>query len=564
MALLSPSSETAVGVVVSSRSYPCVRAVADAALLFSQCNFMGAATVVPFGTHLRVADAAPCASCVGQLRRARVRSALLPPGSEIAFWEMTHVEGGNTTLNETAHCTTAVGHFGSIELRRVPLPPCGELDATVQAEEKKGCPVRPVTFVNMLWQHVMVVATGREKLQRSLAIGQAARLQLCRGTEYFVATSTDHRLKLRGSLGMADQTDIVIASECNDPTPVSPVSYAVDAGVGRFSIDVGTPGPHTSKGGNQDVNVAVELGMLWKPLQLKANLQRVVTCPLCHGKGGDASSLVTCPTCNKTGLVERHDTLARSELLCPAGASRQGGGGRVCEVEQVRRVTCPRCEGHGTIVKHGHGCARCGGTRTVPTTQPVDVSFEAGASEHATFVVPGMGSEKPFTTPGDIVFRLRITPHDNFTRAGQDIANRQNISLPEALAGFSREIKLPNGTVLDVGQSGITQPNFNYTFSGFGLPYPKEDDAEFGAADADEHEAPDTPTRYGDLLVEYFIQYPENLTRTRRKRVRNVFDGLLDNEVEIDELFGVDAEAVLDNDDEEAPQATATDDGVEL
>ncbi|KAJ1524469.1 hypothetical protein ONE63_010965 [Megalurothrips usitatus] len=101
--------------------------------------------------------------------------------------------------------------------------------------------------------------------------------------------------------------------------------------------------------------------------------------------------------------------------------------------------------------------------------------------------------------PADIVFIIRDKPHPLFKREGSDIRYTAKISLKEALCGIRIEVPTLTGEKIPVNLSHeIIKPTTVKRIQGYGLPFPKE------------------PTRKGDLLVSFDIQFPDNLSQSAK------------------------------------------------
>ena len=118
---------------------------------------------------------------------------------------------------------------------------------------------------------------------------------------------------------------------------------------------------------------------------------------------GDAK---TCETCNGQGAV--------MEL-------RQLGPGMITQMQR----TCSACEGQGTICK------------LKTERQVVEVHIEKGMIHNQKITFRGMADEMPNRETGDILFIVQEKDHHLFKRKGADLLLIKDISLNQALTGFS-------------------------------------------------------------------------------------------------------------------------------
>lgn len=103
--------------------------------------------------------------------------------------------------------------------------------------------------------------------------------------------------------------------------------------------------------------------------------------------------------------------------------------------------------------------------------------------------------------PADIVFIIRDKPHPFFKREGSDIRYTAHIPLKKALCGCT--VKVPTlvpgvEKTLDF-RNEVIKPNTVIRLQGLGLPLPKE------------------PSRKGNLIVNFDIQFPETLSTSAKE-----------------------------------------------
>merc|ERR1719282_1168349 len=109
------------------------------------------------------------------------------------------------------------------------------------------------------------------------------------------------------------------------------------------------------------------------------------------------------------------------------------------------------------------------------------------------------GDQAPNKIPADIVFIIRDKPHLHFKREGPDLRHVCKISLKQALCGTLVEIPTLNGDKIPIDLSKeVISPSTTKRISGYGLPLPKE------------------PTRRGDILVSFDIQFPDRLSQNTK------------------------------------------------
>ena len=108
------------------------------------------------------------------------------------------------------------------------------------------------------------------------------------------------------------------------------------------------------------------------------------------------------------------------------------GQGAVMEMRQI---------GPGMITQTQRPCSACSGqgynAKTKSERQVIEVHVEKGAHNGQKVTFKGMADEVPGREPGDVNFVIQEKEHDLFKRKGADLLIMQDISLNQALTGFS-------------------------------------------------------------------------------------------------------------------------------
>ena len=136
----------------------------------------------------------------------------------------------------------------------------------------------------------------------------------------------------------------------------------------------------------------------------------------------------------------------------------------------------------------------------------LQINVKPGWKAGTKITFPKEGDQIPGKVPADIVFIIRDKPHSTFKREGSDLKYTAKITLKEALCG-SGHLKVPTltGEVVPVSiQNEVIKPNTVKRLQGRGLPYPKE------------------PTKRGDLIVNFDIIFPDNLSKSTREILMDV------------------------------------------
>ncbi|KAF9945906.1 hypothetical protein BGZ70_003498 [Mortierella alpina] len=147
---------------------------------------------------------------------------------------------------------------------------------------------------------------------------------------------------------------------------------------------------------------------------------------------------------------------------------------------------------------------RDGGSRTTDKILTIDVKPGWKAGTKIRF--PREGDEYENGAIQDIVFTVEEKPHPVFIRRGDDLIMHQELTLLEALTGFSKTVKTLDGKTLPVSASGsrVTQPGQEEKFPGEGMPISKK------------------PGQKGDLIVKFDVKLPAQLTATQKDELKKL------------------------------------------
>lgn len=205
----------------------------------------------------------------------------------------------------------------------------------------------------------------------------------------------------------------------------------------------------------------------------KMRVSRDVICKPCNGKGGSPGFEESCGTCGGRGY--------RNML-------RQIGPGMMQQVQ----MPCDSCSGKGKKVNKSLMCKSCRGEKVVSTSKVIEVHIEKGMKNEGKIVFSGMADDKPGYEAGDLIFFIQIEEHKVFERKGADLRIKLDLTLSEALCGFSIPIKHMDGrTILINSKKGeVIKPNTLKAVSDEGMPLESN------------------PTQHGRLFVSFNIVFP--------------------------------------------------------
>jgi molecular chaperone DnaJ len=189
----------------------------------------------------------------------------------------------------------------------------------------------------------------------------------------------------------------------------------------------GRPRSRRERGQDALVRVTLELGDVVFGTHRDLEVDTAVLCETCQGSCCQpGTSEVTCDICHGSGNIQR---TVRSLL------------GNV-----VTTQPCATCQGYGTTIPYP--CATCQGQGRVRARRTVSVDIPAGVETGLRLQLPGSGEVGPAGGPnGDLYLEVTVSPHEQFSREGDDLLATLEVSMPDAVLGSSASIQALDGEV---------------------------------------------------------------------------------------------------------------------
>ena len=208
-------------------------------------------------------------------------------------------------------------------------------------------------------------------------------------------------------------------------------------------------GRRPARGGDLAVAVEIDLPEAATGVTRAVDVQVAVTCETCGGNGAEPGTQpVSCLRCGGTGALQQ--------------VSRSLFG------EFVRTRPCPTCAGTGSIVESP--CTACqGGGRTIERQQ-LEVEVPPGIHDGQRIRMRALGHAGAIgAPPGDVYVQVRVRPHPELVRDGDDVLVPVRLTIAQAALGARvtvatleghEEVELPAGT----------QPGDVHVLRGRGMP----------------------------------------------------------------------------------------------
>jgi DnaJ family protein B protein 4 len=143
-------------------------------------------------------------------------------------------------------------------------------------------------------------------------------------------------------------------------------------------------------------------------------------------------------------------------------------------------------------------------SKTMKVEEILTINIKPGWKKGTKITFPEKGNEQPNVIPADLVFIIDEKPHSVFARDGNDLIVTQNISLADALTGYTVHLTTLDGRKLTIPITNVIHPNYEEVFPGEGMPIQKD------------------PTKRGNLRIKFNIKFPTRLTAEQKAGIRKL------------------------------------------
>lgn len=132
------------------------------------------------------------------------------------------------------------------------------------------------------------------------------------------------------------------------------------------------------------------------------------------------------------------------------------------------------------------------------------ISIQKGIDDNEVIELKHKGNVINDQTKGDVKLFVRIKNDTIFTRNGLDLHIKHNVTLKEALCGFSFNLKFINNKVFKInnGAGNIVTPGFKKIIKNMGMT---------------------RGDKIGNLIIEFSVEFPTNLTVDQIGSIERIF-----------------------------------------
>jgi molecular chaperone DnaJ len=215
-------------------------------------------------------------------------------------------------------------------------------------------------------------------------------------------------------------------------------------------------------------------------------------------KSVEITRLETCEDCKGTKMRDGAQ---------PPRCTACGGTGEVRRVQQtilgqfVTAQPCGTCRGEGVMITDP--CPRCRGRGRTSQVRSITITVPPGIDESQTLRLTGQGEASPAGGPnGNLFVKVRIKPHQHFTRQNKTINLQIGVNVAQAMLGDEIQIETIDGQV-DFKLPSGTQSGQQFRLRGKGVPDMRGGDR-------------------GDQLVTIHVEIPKSLSHEQRELVEQL------------------------------------------
>ncbi len=135
--------------------------------------------------------------------------------------------------------------------------------------------------------------------------------------------------------------------------------------------------------------------------------------------------------------------------------------------------------------------------------ETIYIDVPKGIDENEIIIIKDKGNVISETNKGEIKVFIKINNNTDFIRHGLDLLFTREITLKEALCGFSFDMKYFNGKTFKINNSAgtVIQPNYKKMIPNMGL---------------------ERNMHKGNLIIEFTIKFPETLTKEQSDKLSEI------------------------------------------
>ncbi|CDU18980.1 hypothetical protein YYC_01883 [Plasmodium yoelii 17X] len=149
-------------------------------------------------------------------------------------------------------------------------------------------------------------------------------------------------------------------------------------------------------------------------------------------------------------------------------------------------------------------CSYCPNGLIEEKSIELTLEIEPGTKNNDKILFEKKGKQQIGHENGDLIFLVQTKNHKIYERKNNDLHQTYQISLKDALIGFSKDIHHISGTPIRITKNTVTFHNEVLKIQNKGMPIKNS-------------------SQYGNLYIKFMVQFPDKLTEKQKEAIVDLF-----------------------------------------
>ena len=154
-------------------------------------------------------------------------------------------------------------------------------------------------------------------------------------------------------------------------------------------------------------------------------------------------------------------------------------------------------------------CKKCPNGMTEEEEIDLTIDVTPGMMDGEKIKFEQVADEAVGHISGDLIFTVQQIKHSYYTRDGDDLQVKIDITLAEALVGFNKQIEHLDGHRVTIAKDDVSYCSEVMVIKGEGMPR--------------KGRSRSNNKSFGDLYVTLLIEFPKSLTEQQKNSIREIF-----------------------------------------
>ena len=203
-----------------------------------------------------------------------------------------------------------------------------------------------------------------------------------------------------------------------------------------------------------------------------------------------------CKTCDGSGCNIKSSSYDTRCDLCDGSGFK-----KINNYTSISITCCSKCSGTGKYIPRDKICKTCKGDKVVNKKEQITINIPKGFDENY-IVLESYSDEYPNCETGDLIVYFKLKSHKTFLLDGRNLHMKKEISLKDALCGFSFDFKHLDDTTHHVEINELITPEYKKTIKNLGMCK--------------------TDGSFGDLFIKFNIIFPTSLDQKTKDTLSEI------------------------------------------